>query len=97
MKKGDIVKLKPGKTLSKAELQEYLSGDSKELPHYTVKADASYQRVGCADEVELVVQFEETSKFDRFYADHFEVVLPAGQPDVNELMKQARELEVVPV
>lgn len=95
MKKGDIVKLRSGRTLLRAETHNLLSKGTQEQEFYTVKEDAKFKTVGCGGEVALVVQFEETSEYDKFYADHFEVVLQTGHPDVAELMKQSQELRKV--
>ena len=95
MKKGDIVKLKSGEELRDAEIHWNRIPAEKIQELYTVQADASYQRTGCADEVELVVELEGFNpRFYMFEASFFEVALPAGQPDVDELMKQVEAIAV---
>lgn len=93
MKQGDIVKLKPGRELRQAELfWRHPKGNIPEA--FTLLADAQYQRIGCAGEVDLVVIFEEFGKNYEFEAKHFEVVLPSGEPNLSELLTVEAEATV---
>lgn len=89
MKKGDIVKLKPNMSLRSTELSGWIPSGFAEQELYTVASDATYQRVGCADEVSLVMKLEELGMYCNFDCEYFDVVLPAGQPDVNKLLEES--------
>lgn len=89
MKKGDIVKLKSGISLRNAEISCWIPKDFQQPEFFTVMSDAKHQRVGCADEVELVMKLDELGIYCNFQCQFFEVVLPAGQPDVNKLMEES--------
>lgn len=95
MKKGDIVRIKSGVDLQEAELYFSPGLKSKAQDFYTVAADATYERVGCADEVEMIVRFTELGNRYAFEAKHFEIVLHAGHPDINKLMEESIQYSAV--
>jgi hypothetical protein len=92
MKKGDIVSLKSGVTIQDASTY-YIRDSIKTEQFYTVKTDPqlSFTR-GCQPEQILTVEFEEV-EYTTFNVKYLNVVLEAGKPDINELLKETeREL-----
>lgn len=86
MKKGDIVKVKP-EDREWIEYQfQYKTGLKLTQEFLTLKSDPT-TIVGCGPD-SLFIQFEETGSFIA-YEGYFEVVLKAGEPNVNKLMEES--------
>jgi hypothetical protein len=99
MKQGDIVKLVKHSSDSLREASHSWDafsssmqiGDKDVPPLLTIKATGVTTFCGL---MAPTLEFEELP--GRYTARHFHLELSAGEPDVNELMKQVRELELVP-
>lgn len=85
MKKGDIVKVKP-EDREWIEYQFQYKTGSKFMHDFLTLKSAPTTIVGCGPD-SLFVQFEETGSYIA-YEGYFEVVLKAGEPNVNKLMEE---------
>lgn len=96
MKKGDIVQLRQGWTLERAALRERDAINLRAIDQNTIPATLTVSYRGtesvCCN-VYNIVKFDELPGIT-FTIEQFEVALLAGEPDVNELLKESKKREL---
>lgn len=94
MKKGDIVRLKEGQSWTEDDAERMGYNSPSDVPELLEVADTGFQIVCCLPRAVFTMV-----DHSGFYClqDDFEIAIPAGEPDVNKLMEESKQLELMTI